>query len=434
MYVVGLTILSFLVVVFSYRHGSYAFCLFIALAMVYELSGLAIRAWTESLVFLIPSMRLYTYGSGITEVTLQLHLLHVAIFLLLATASYYVAVPIFSARIRPPTKFRSVQSYWPLLSLLLLFGVLSVLTGAGLARRADYELGSAGYGSTVTGIHSVIFHGRSLLVVAAPLLLLSFRQKRWWLFGCISILALPIVEQLFVAGRRQAFVPFVLFLILYFLYTPTIKRKLLFLVPLTMAFIVATGAMFAARADYYKEAYALAGATQFYRPVFQELMAVSTISSATIVELENKALTLTYGGHLVRAFLDSAIPFFKLGDYLRASIGLFAKSDLELDQIAPYGALSMLADSFLSFGHLGSVILGISAGLLFGWVNPRLQQAYSNLAALNFYDVWLACLVATILVNYRSGIGDAFALGIKFTILYWVPIAVASIFRYRANR
>lgn len=404
----------------AYRRKHYVLGLFLTVVGLYELPGMAIASGSDQLGFLIAKTIQQMYRTGTSDNQIFKHILALATFLLAMLTVYYLTWAKIGSpvqRLAPP---RQAKAYWPHMLLLLAFGLIAVYTGAGVARQADYRSG-LDFGTEVTGLKTVIFFGRILLVVSVPLLIRYYEVRSWPMLILLLVGLSPLVIELVIAGRRQVFAPSVCFLLLYLLYHPSIKHKWLAASVIVTAFVGIAAVLFSFRTETIREDYGLVGTAAYYRPLFGEFVAVSAISLAAETEIGSHELS--YGAHLFKAFLDSVIPFIRIGDFLKDSLNIFDWT-FDLLRIAPFGALSMYADAYLSVGLLAGPLLGAFMGCLAAWMHRGCKHATAagSISLLSPRYMWVMCLTATLLMEYRSGLLDSIYVVTKLAFMFWVPI------------
>jgi hypothetical protein len=127
---------------------------------------------------------------------------------------------------------------------------------------------------------------------------------------------------------------------------------------------------------------------------------------------------LHWGFHLLNAF-----PFIKLGDLLFPAYS--QQLYTTYTNVAPWGALSMVADAIIGFGWLGVPLLGIALGVLCRKAHEYLVIAMQRGMPGDAKSIYMLSLIAVLFLKYRSGIGDAIQAAVAFSILYWTIILVA---------
>jgi hypothetical protein len=334
--------------------------------------------------------------------------LAVLVLLMCLSASYIARLPtphVPRSAEQVPTSYAA--DFILLAMALLLFGAISVATDAGQTRLLDYE------GLEIRTI-PVYGYATILLVVVGVLLIWAAERGRPWTMLVLLLTAAPIAYEAFVSSKRQIFAPVILVLGLYFLYSPRIRNKLLWLAA-GVAFMVGLFALqFLARIELGAVDIGDTPLELLLLPQLGEFIAVGSTSLYSLALVDSHRVT--YGENLLLAILNS-VPYMKLGTLLYpdkiADLVDFQK------QIAPYGALSTLAEAWWTFQWFGVVIVGIAMGFMLRVAHWKLRHAFENGVSVEPRTVYWICLIATIFVKYRSGISDMIQSTIAFTLLYW---------------
>jgi hypothetical protein len=154
-------------------------------------------------------------------------------------------------------------------------------------------------------------------------------------------------------------------------------------------------------------------------PQLNEFLGVGATSfySWNVFVLERTSPTwgLHWAFHLLNAF-----PFIKLGDLLSPAYS--QQIYTTYSNVAPWGALSMVADAIIGFGWLGVPLLGIALGVLCRRAHEYLVIAMRRGMPGDAKSIYLLSLIAMVLLKYRSGIGDVLQSGVSFSILYWAIV------------
>jgi hypothetical protein len=151
-------------------------------------------------------------------------------------------------------------------------------------------------------------------------------------------------------------------------------------------------------------------------PQLGEFVAVGSTSfySWTSYVLGNEPVTL--GAHW--AFhLANSLPFLKFGSLFFPDYG--ARLLDIYRSLAPWGALSNLADSVLGFGVAGVILLSILSGVLIRYWHSLMVKYYSKGIQISVGGVYIGSVISTTILKYRSGLGDAFFYLIFITVLYF---------------
>lgn len=321
-------------------------------------------------------------------------------------------------------------------TFVLITGVLSFISNVGQSRMSDY----IGESQDVGFVGSLYSYATTILVV---LYFFSFRyfsikKIRYGIFTLVA--SAPLLIEMFLAGRRQIFVPIFL-LIMWFVIRGNEKfsrRNLWYVVGCITAFFLFMAVQFAQRSVLQAsvtndEAIIDFSMLGILAPQLREFFGVGLISaSAYSVFLDDTSKNI-HGLYGVLNYLLSSLPVVKKLDVHDSFALDFMRSDMNI--IAPYGALSIFAECIVFFGWAGVVIAGILTGLIGKFLEKSLHinniKRITSLSAV----YWL-CLAVTLFPKYRSGFVDFIVTWVVFSLLFIIFVFFARFVSAlsRANR
>src|SRR5438876_1588185 len=157
-------------------------------------------------------------------------------------------------------------------------------------------------------------------------------------------------------------------------------------------------------------------------PQLGEFMGIGSTSLHAWTSFVTDQTPVTNGVHWAFHALNT-IPFLKLADtwFPQYSEDLYRT----YGELAPWGGLSMLADALMAMGLLGVPVLAVALGVLCRRAHEFTASAMRAGMPGDAYSMYYLSLIATLLLKYRSGIGDAIQAAVAFSILYWTIILVA---------
>jgi hypothetical protein len=327
--------------------------------------------------------------------------------------SSYVACSLNNQAVIPPADDRRASTVLVFIPVILAFGLVSVATGAGEARLDDY----AGEAREATRFFS---YGASLFVVCVAIGLHQLGRHHWLGLTITFLCLAPLAVELFIAGRRQWFGPGALLVLLLLLYSRQRYKA-----ALAGGVVLLTFWLFAIQYGFREDiqqgqqgTLMLPETLAVIGPQLGEFAAVGLISlNAWTRYVEDASASLTDGVHWLFHLLNT-VPFVKAGDYLFPQYADALYDSYET--IAPWGALSMLADAMMGFGWLGGPIVAILLGWLChtahtcarGYLQHGLVPGSPN-------AIFVLSLISVLLLKYRSGFGDVIQTTVSFSILYW---------------
>jgi len=160
-------------------------------------------------------------------------------------------------------------------------------------------------------------------------------------------------------------------------------------------------------------------------PQFGEFAGVGSITLYAIEYINPEMYT--YGKHFIIIILNS-IPYFKVGDIL------FPDYVKELQGIrkviAPWGALTMAAESYLTCSTAGIMLLAIFLGLFLALFHRYFKEILSSMT-FSVKDIYWLSFGAIFISKYRSGISDILSTFINFSLLYFFFYQVSKVLRVR---
>ena len=420
-----LTILSGLVVVASLGallKGHYIFAFGLILVAAYELTAPVLIMLSGEDVARYAPLIFTEYASEglITSVIAGL-----CVFFAMFIATYLVATYFDSAG-EAFARFHHQQHDATLFGfavVLLLFGVVSMWSGAGRMRLEDYgELGPQS-----TEYSRFFSYGGLLLVVVTGAALRWTTTRHVWIGLAALLCAMPLVMELFVAGRRQWFLPSFLLVVLSILYGH-VKRKALWTFVLASAVAVVFALQFSLREVAIQGATTLETESLGYAVLAPQATEFVFVGATTLYAWSFFAdgdQSLTFGFQWLYQALN-AIPFLRLGDLLFPGYHDTVYGIYNL--VAPWGGLSMLADSLIAFGAWGLPLAAVVLGMFCRWAHVYLSRALVESMPPGLGGMYVVSLIATLLMKYRSGFGDAVQTVISFSILYWAIALAVHIF------
>jgi oligosaccharide repeat unit polymerase len=398
--------------------GHYIFALTLAMVGCYE--------FTAPLLFLMPEHdvarnAMVLYAEYASDQVLSQFAYGLLSFVLLVILAYSGGSWYFSSRFLE-RRTRGGPFHWHGIFALavLLFGFVSMWTGAGQARLEDYS----GIGLQ-TEYSRYFSYGGLLLVVCVGLLLNRAAAGQWLAVTLIGLCMAPLLIELFIAGRRQLFAPSA-FLILALVLYSNLRHKALVTIGFGVMVAVLFGFQFALREEIQQTDLGGGGESILFAILGPQIVEFVAINATTLYAwnffvLHDSAPTL--GSHWAFHALNS-VPFTKLGD------SLFPKYSAELydvyGQLAPWGGLSTLADVLYALSWAGVPVLAMLLGICCSFAHYYSRQAFRHAAMPgDARSIYVLSLIATLVPKYRSGIGDMIQTTVSFSILYWA-IAVAS--------
>lgn len=362
------------------------------------------------------------------------HQLTLSLWLFSIGCGYIFHSRYFDRQSNPKPKLYDLSAYVPFLVLMLAFGIISTATGAGASRLQDYTKNIYENDSAAGGAVTILNYGQALLVCCPIIIFITIQQKKGtsrttWLIA-ITALCLPILREIFIAGRRQFFAPAILTTILIILYSQHLKsRKKVLAIIMGTALAVVT-IQFSLRQITQSgaeiSAEQVADSDLSILSFLSEFLGVGAISFNAVNSIGTEEATL--GEHLLLAALKG-IPVIHLDEFTTKTLNL-SPWDRYLE-ITPFGAFPMLADAWLAGGWAGILLFGLAAGMATNIAHTTFRKATSEGHQLSMADVYKLSLFVTLLAQYRKGLTDTLTIAISFSILFfftaYLPARLATI-------
>jgi len=241
----------------------------------------------------------------------------------------------------------------------------------------------------------------------------------------IVIALLPLSHEVFLTSRRQFFAPSVLCLVLIVLYDARLRSRYLIIAGLVTLSLLFFGVQYWLRHEFADNADAEGAFEGLLAPQLGEFVAIGSTSFYAWVSFVMEDMLPSYGFHLLYQALN-AFPFVKLGDIFYPSYGADLMSAIH--QLSPFGGFSIIADALFSLGLYGLLFLAIAVGFAIAIGHKLLDRHLRNGYVPTILSVYLVSLAATLLLKYRSGLGDIFQAFLTFTLLYLFFIGLGIIF------
>lgn len=406
----GVLLFSICAAIYAWRKGQYLFALAVGLIALYELT--APTLWFFGGLLDLSAMDAL-FGPFADEADVERLLAAVAVLLGALTCGY--AVPLAWHHNQRPRDGEG-SDYVVLIGAIFAMGAASVYAGAGATRLQDY------LGGEERGL-PVFNYGLALMVVVLPLLIACWNKRLWWLCSVLLVAIAPLCYEAFAGGRRQFFAPLVFLAIIYALYNPSVKRRLLWFTAAAVFIVVFFGWQYHLRVELGGTGGEETVAAQAIFPQLGEFIAIGSTSLYAVALIDGQ--NMTYGQHIGINLLNT-VPYLKLGDIFFSVEGEQYRTLLQ--QLAPVGGLSALADAWLAFRWLGVALVGLTFGVLLRAAEHALRRVFSSGLPFHPRDVFVICLIATEFVKYRSGVSDMLQAAINFSLLYWAFILAGVVF------
>lgn len=417
------------VVLILNKNRKYYAGLFVVVVSIYELAAITVylfgdERYTNLYDHLVP---------GMTPDVVENHCILVALVLLALLAGIYSG-SLVKTRIFPRVGFGVEENQLALSSgiIIFAFGLISLLSGGGEARIRQY---AEGFGEVaITPFH---FY----MIVVSPIAwyyTVKALFERWRRLSLFMILStVPALIDLFIAGRRQMFVPLVFFMFFFLLKDKIMSKgkKAAILVAgfltLVVIFAIQFSFRYAAIANERGQEIAEIDSyvLDFVWPIMRELAGsgATTISAVRdFVVAENGA---TLGVESYVAYMSKAFPFVgeSLSNYLMQDTTLLSYS---FSKIAPFGALTTSAESLVFFGIPGAVVLSLFLGAFVAQVDKTIMANYLICEPNNHVDVLYFWIASALLFKYRSGLLDIFIFVIQLTFMAFFVLVGAYVVKY----
>jgi oligosaccharide repeat unit polymerase len=331
------------------------------------------------------------------------------------------------------TEYISPSTAITFLSIIFIIGIICAIGGAGKMRLADYANDFYSDSAAGGGVVTLLGYGQMLLICATISMVAIANQlqsgNRIIILVACFILLIPLLREIFLAGRRQYFAPSILFLILYLLHNHKIKRRRYILFFTTATAVIVGILQFTLRqitqggGEVSISEISNSDISLLY--IFEEFIGVGAVSFNTVNSVPQE-LTIFFENYLMGAL--KGIPFLHLDSLIPEATGW--KPWNNYSTLSPFGAFSMLADAWLAAGYFGILLSGIIAGYILRKTDDALARCISTQnSQFSFHQILSIGLFISLLSLYRKGIGDALALTGGYTFvslfLFLIPIKMA---------
>src|SRR5690348_16531908 len=430
MLLIALVLASFTATVVYFRRGQHLMGVFLSLFSLYEFTGPVLYSGVFGEA--VPRAQQIFSARASDDAVFSFTWCLLA-FVILVVISYEL-FSLFFLRYNighpgtawPLARSSDPKKFYFLVFIVFVFGVISAYTGAGEVRLLNY----AGEDLPVT---PAFFYGGALLVSVMAVALFYYLERKWIALLLIAGAVAPLVYEVILSSRRQNFAPSALLVIFLILYSRKVSSisKLFLTLTFVLGALVLFSFQFWVRAEF--------GATPTDAGLFTEILApqlgefggigATTLYAWTDIVLGNDPVT--FGGHWVLAALNS-VPFLKFGDLLFPA---YASGVAEATRtLAPFGGLSFLADALRGWGVTGVVALAILTGGIVRYWHEPLKRYLNDGVKLSIRGVYAISLITTLILKYRSGLGDALQTFVSFTILYYSVVLVGLLIKVRPSR
>jgi hypothetical protein len=404
-----------------FKIGHILISLFLAMCGLYELSGPLLYAYREAFADYFIHAQII-FSTPASDDAVNSFVLGLFLFFVILNLSYVLVSRRFyydAADKRPEIPIETNGDVFRVfISAVFVFGVISVYTKAGSIRFLDYfgeDLEASPYFS----------YGTAMLVTVVIIAIFNAIHHKWRsLFFCIGAIA-PLAYEIFLSSKRQSYAPSLLFMLLLILYSRRLRNRGLFAVAFT------TVAMSFLGAQYWLRSESVDGYTAdgfFDGVIAPQLGEFVAIGSTTFYAWMGYVLgndPVTWGGHWL-FHMSNALPFLKFGGLFFAD---YAGNLLDAYRtVAPWGGLSIVADAILGFGLGGIAVLAILLGALFRYWHYLLDRYLSDGMVMSVNAIYTCSMIPTLLLKYRSGLGDAAQYYVYMTILYFGAVWLGSFF------
>lgn len=427
---IALTLLTAVVAAYALRRQHYLLGTSVALFGMYELLGPLLYYYDDGEF----AQLMYLYNLVATDDLVNVHVELIATFLMFFLAGYLL-LPLLIERIfswnfastffetHEIVEDRQFKRFYILLVVLTIFGLISVSQGVGTQRLHDY----LGYEYNVTPFYS---YGTLLLCGTAPLIVYAVRTRQIAKLLLIILAILPIASQIFISSRRQFFAPLILFFVFYLLYKRGSVKRFAWLGAFLVVSIIFLGLQVQMRilitgVDYTNTDTATAVAVQV-----AEFIAISSTTLYSIVYVDPAYFTNFL--HFIVMGVSNVIPYLKLGDLLFPDYTQGIQRMFET--VAPFGGLSVIAESYASAGYVGVGVVAMLSGAIFQYGHLAWRAYSGNEAFLSPRLIFFASLICILILKYRSGFTDAFLTSVNFGLLYTACVVPAMFAEGRMRR
>jgi hypothetical protein len=398
------------------RKGHYLFAIILALIVLYEYSE---SLTVQSILFLRERVEIPVYFS-VFETTDIIDMSGIFygrfLFISIIVLAYFVTIKLHKGYVKPINyQEQTMAPYNILICAVFIFGLLSIFDNSG-TRMLQYYSSNDAYSSSLSV--PFFFYGTFLLNFLAVLVIPCIERKNWGQLFIIVLASLPIISQIFIAGKRQFWVPEFMVIIIYLFYSQRNKINLKIWLPAIVAIAtIGMGVQFKLRLEEQGD---ISGGSDFFSllfiPLIEELAGVAHVGQSTWDYFIEGNQPIQYGLHWLFV-LSNSIPYFKLGNML------WPQYKNEIDglyyTLAPYGAMPIFADAIIGFGLLGIGIAGATIGSLTAIAHRKLEMYFEQDFYLSGRSVFALSLICTLSLKYRSGIGDIINITCFLFCIYW---------------
>jgi len=337
-----------------------------------------------------------------------------SVFFLFIIAAYLCTIR-WSRRISLPVKYKNVSVFHFAFIILavLAFGLISVYTGSGTKMLELYSRDDVyGQGAYVP----LFYYATYLLVVLVILGISSFEKKRWMVMAMLVVAAMPIVREIIISGKRQLWIPSFFVLLLYLLYSRRLKINLKIWIPVLVAVIVlAMGLQFQLRmieqgAEFGGDFYSIV-----LWPFLEEFLGNGHVSRLAWNMYVEGNQSVQYGLQWL-FIISNSFPYMKIGNLLWPHYR--SEIDSIYFSVSPWGGLPIFADAIIAFGVFGIGLVGAVMGSLLAFAHKKIEYWFAQDIYITGHSVYLISLISTLVLKYRSGIGDVLRTIIFFSVLF----------------
>lgn len=408
---------------FIKRH--YLFAIALGIIGFYELAE-SIFSEIISLEIIRSGIPSYVAGFDTPDINALGITLGRAAFFLFTMASYFFTIR-WSQRFTHPARYKKVPVYrFAFITLAVFaFGVISVYTGSGAKMVEIYSIGDTyGQGAYVP----LFYYGTYLLVVLVVLGLSSFEKKHWAAMAILVMAAIPIMWEIIISGKRQFWMPSFFVILLYLLYSRRLKINLKIWIPVLVAVIVlAMGLQFQLRLIEQGAVIGDDFNSVILWPFLEEFFGNGRISRVAWNIYVEGNQSVQYGLQWL-FIISNSFPYMKIGNLL------WPQYKSEMDSIylsvAPWGGLPMFADAIIAFGFFGIGLVGAVIGSLLAFAHRKIEYWFAQGINITGQSVYFISLISTLVLKYRSGVGDVLHTIISFSCMFGLFYALGTLLTY----
>lgn len=314
--------------------------------------------------------------------------------------------------------------------IILIFGMISLIQGGGEARIKQYA-----YEFNAIEISSFHFYATLMAPITVFYALKNFQVGNkcilWFSLAALG----PAITDFFIAGRRQMFAPLFCLGVFFLLGSKklTNKKKIIILSSFVIIALIIFSIQFSLR---YRamgmvrgfEVELFAYATNFLSPQLHEFIGAGSTSLAAFRDTVSNTQCFLLGPDKYTSDLIWGLPGLKK---IFLIIGVQRPQIIfDFSNIAPFGALTLLAEALLYFGVYGSFAAFFIFGIIISIIERvflfHFRSSFTNNSLL--YDFYVIALSVAIF-KYRSGSIDMFSAIVSVSILFALNCAVALMFR-----